>query len=387
MIRKSPKAYLILIATILLIMSIPIGFSETIRGAAIAALAPLYARITGSKSALHHEHTETLEIQKLRLNNQQLTLQNSRLHELLLRERILRAQMQKRSRLSEPANQSQSDVQHESELHNRLTLQMHAVPAFVIFRSPSSWNSSLWLDVGQSNNESLGETIIAKNSPVVIGNAVIGVVDYVGHHQCRVRLITDSGLTPSVRAVRGNVQKQMLADDIASLIDHLGRHSDAFSTKEEKESLIQQLKNLRKRLHDSKLETWYLAKGELRGSSKPLWRSRENLLHGIGFNYDFPDAEGPARDLRTGASKSLKTPPMPLLQAHDLLVTTGMDGVFPAGLSVAEVTHVQTLREGDYYYELDAKPAAGNLHELSLVYVLPPVGYDPSDQPSTTNGQ
>ena len=44
----------------------------------------------------------------------------------------------------------------------------------------------------------------------------------------------------------------------------------------------------------------YLAKGELYGSSKPLWRTQRHQLKGTGFNYDFADGEGPARDLQTG---------------------------------------------------------------------------------------
>ena len=130
-------------------------------------------------------------------------------------------------------------------------------------------------------------------------------------------------------------------------------------------------------------KTHVLAKGELSGSSKPLWRTQRHQLKGTGFNYDFADGEGAARDLRTGNLSSLDPveSSVPIVKAGDLLVTTGMDGVFPAGLMVAEVTKVHPLKEGDYFYELEALPIAGNFDDLSLVFVIPPVSYDPDEQP------
>ena len=58
---------------------------------------------------------------------------------------------------------------------------------------------------------------------------------------------------------------------------------------------------------------------------------------------------------------------------NDVLVKTGMDGVFPPGFQVATVTRIELLKEGDYFYELEARPIAGPLEELSLVFVLPPM--------------
>jgi rod shape-determining protein MreC len=50
-----------------------------------------------------------------------------------------------------------------------------------------------------------------------------------------------------------------------------------------------------------------------------------------------------------------------------------LDGVFPPGLDVATITKIHPLKEGDYYYELEAKPTAGNMYNLSYVFVIPPV--------------
>ena len=203
-----------------------------------------------------------------------------------------------------------------------------SVPARIIYRAPTAWNSTLWLNVGEENNRDFPSPVIAKNSPVVVGAAVIGVVDLVNARQCRVRLLTDSSLCMAVRALR---------------------------------------------------EGRLLAKGELSGSGLPLWRRDGRVLTGIGFNYDTADEQGGPFDLRSGRSISQREgPDLPLVQRGDLLVTSGLDGVFPFGLRVAEVTFVQPLREGDYFYELEAKPIAGELDALSLVNVLPPLGFDSS---------
>jgi cell shape-determining protein MreC len=192
------------------------------------------------------------------------------------------------------------------------------IAARVIYRSPATWNSSLWINVGRATNEK----VVRKNSPVLVGNHVVGVIDHVEEHQSRVRLITDSALTPSVRATR---------------------------------------------------EMLHLAKGELYGSSKPLWRSHGTVLKGVGFNYDFPDEKGPSRDLRTGKPMNQKGASVPLIMVNDVLVTTGMDGVFPPDLSVATVTKIAPLKEGDFAYEIEAIPTAPDLDNLSLLFVLPPI--------------
>ena len=277
------------------------------------------------------------EIQRLKLENQLLTNEVQKLKELLQREHFMHDQIGEFiNRETRKALQPLVQL-HQKDLYQLIALELQSIPAQVIFRSPASWNSSLWINVGEKSNGELGREVIAKNSPVVIGTSVVCVIDYVGNHQSRVRLITDSGLTPSVRAVR--------------------------------------VENGQAR---------YLAKGELRGSTQPLWRSRNPLLKGVGFNYDFPDEEGPAHDLRTGeplGTSSADIPKMDIVQTDDLLVTTGMDGVFPPGLQVATVSHIDILKEGDYYYELEARPSVNNLDDLSIVYVIPPLGYQPTDRP------
>jgi hypothetical protein len=148
---------------------------------------------------------------------------------------------------------------------------------------------------------------------------------------------------------------------------------DLFSSLEEGEVFTQQLRQLKNHLL-GEIEDYHLAKGELHGTSHPLWRSRAQVLKGVGFNYDFPDREGPARDLRSGEpyGMSRKEGLIPLLKPGDLLVTTGLDGVFPPGFRVALVSTVHVLKEGASTYEIEAVSTAGNLDELTHVFVLPP---------------
>lgn len=380
--------FLIILSVILALMSIPVGPSESIRGMAMATLAPLWNTLgniqtvatsfLGSGHSTEESSEESRDLHQLEIENQILRNEIRKMQQLFEHElRII-------TQLTNSLSPHSDDVyQHQAELLSLLQSEILSVPAQVIYRSPSSWSNSLWVNVGEKHNADMGKKIIAKNSPVVIGKNVVGVVDYVGGSQSRVKLITDSGLTPSVRVSRGSQQYQHLKDQIQVLQGTLAAQPNLFDTPQEKTEIMGLLEKLKRGL-DTTGDNWLLAKGELQGSSSPLWKTHGQTLKGTGFNYDYSDAEGPARDLRSGnpipANDSIPT--MPIIQEGDTLITTGYDGVFPFGLSVAEIEKIHLLKEGDYYYELDAIPTAGNLNELEIVYILPPVGYDPSDQPS-----
>ena len=111
----------------------------------------------------------------------------------------------------------------------------------------------------------------------------------------------------------------------------------------------------------------------LQGKSQPLWRSSSLELKGFGFNYDFSDEEGPARDLLTGKADESDRETVPIIEAGDLLVTTGLDGIFPEGIPVAYVKQVDKLKEGDFYYSIRAIPCATHLNQLKNVFVLPSI--------------
>jgi rod shape-determining protein MreC len=301
--KRGAKTYLLLLLLLFALLSLPTALSERIRSAALSLATPIWSALHSSMVINSDPREE--EIERLKLQNQLLATENYRLRELM-----------------------QADW-------GGLEAKVDPILAQVIFRSATIWNSALWINVGEEHNRD--KIVVAKNSPVLYGRSLVGVIDYVGKRQARVRLITDLRLTPAVRAMRLQGKQAYL-----------------------------------------------LAKGEIHGSSQPLWRRQSQMLHGIGFNYDFEDQEGPARDLRTGRSlnPARPAPLMPIIQVNDLLVTTGMDGVFPAGLEVALVTQVHPLKEGDYYYEIEAKPTAGALDRLSFVLVIPPIGYDPDEQPA-----
>ncbi len=219
-----------------------------------------------------------------------------------------------------------------------------AISAKVIMRDPSTWGSAFWIDQG--------EPAVTANSPVVIGKALIGVIEKVEKNKSLVRLITDSSLTPSVRAVRGKMQQEFFLEKLALLKPYIFSENADTSLC----SAFMQIESHFKQTSD----TSYFAKGEVFGSSASLFRSKRPILHGVGFNYDFSDSEGP----------SLKKEEHTLIQEGDLLVTTGMDGVFPKGLYVGVVSKVLPPLEGAISYELEASLADPGLNETTYVFVM-----------------
>ena len=60
-----------------------------------------------------------------------------------------------------------------------------------------------------------------------------------------------------------------------------------------------------------------------------------------------------------------------LIEVGDLLITTGMDGVFPKDIPVAHVTKIAPLKEGSPSFEIEAQLCVGHLNNLLDVTVLP----------------
>ncbi len=282
------------------------------------------------------------EVARLELENRTLHTQLDQAYEWLLFDKRLtdRTLIQKRADL----------------LKTRLSEQLFSMPAQVIYRDPSLWSSSLWVNVGEKTNALLGKKVIAKNSPVLSDGALIGVVEFVGEKQSRVRLITDSGLSPSVRVCRGKVQNRELVHQLDSLFKLIEKRDDL-----EKEELLRQILSLKEKL-GSEWDDGYLAKGELHGSSSAFWRSRSPMLKGIGFNFDFPD------------ELSSENKQAPILKEGDLLVTTGLDGVFPQGLFVGTVAKIYDRQPGFHSYEIDVRPIVSHLNDLQILFIIPPVG-------------
>lgn len=341
--KAARRVYFIIFCALLAVLSLPKGWTERLQGMTTALFAPTWNYLVGT-APIHSSGDQYGSPANASSNEEilKLQLENTLLKEEILHiKNVIQYELDLLTEMKETLGPNQ-DVpsmkglkkRHSQELQKLLKISLEMIPARIIFRSPSSWESSFWINVGTENNEALNTQAIAKNSPVLVGTAVVGVIDYVGKQQARVRLITDPGLTPSVRVARMNPYE--------------------------------------------KNAPLYLAKGEIHGLSKQLWRTQKSELVGTGFNYDFADEQGPARDLRTGRpiGASQESPVIALVEAGDLLVTTGLDGVFPSNLPIARVTKVHPLKEGDYTYELEAVPVAENLDDLSLVFVIPPLGYD-----------
>ncbi len=304
-----------LLAFILLFIltSLPSMPVNHLRSSAAGFLVPWWKGAYLAKKSIKDIFVQTADLEDQQIEIQRLKIENAR--------------------LKDEIKQTQQKLGKDREA--LAAVDCDVVSAQVIFRSPAIGENCLWINVGEETNRSLGKQMITKNSPVLAGHSVVGVIEYVGKRQSLVRLITDPELSPAVRAVR-----------------------------------------------QSEGRLCYLAKGELRGLVQPAWRSGGAALKGVGFNYSFPDEEGPARDLRTGKPlDDSQKKAIPLIMKGDLLITSGLDGIFPAGLHIAMVTKIYPLKEGDYFYELEAAPTAGNLDDLSILFVIRPLGFDAEDLP------
>ena len=304
---------------------------------------------------------EQLELMRLKVENDELKHQISLVRSWLKDEERIDLYLKRLESFRDDKGFEGFYSRRVADLSKLLSMQVHSVESKVIFRDPAIWSSGIWIDKGEAENKKLGRRIFAKNSPVIVGNALVGVVEEVEKNRSYVRLITDSSLIPAVRAIRGDETNFQLFDLVAQLIDELELRSDI----EGKQGIEAALITLKNRLLEEG-ETRYLAKGELRGTSYPLWRQRSNILKGIGFNYEFSDQEGEAKPLHEKHREVF-------LKKGDLLITSGLDGVFPAGLCVAVVSKIFPLKEGAYAYDLEAKASCPFLSELTTVRVLPPL--------------
>lgn len=375
MYKKFFASYFFICFLIIASLSLSNTTSEKMRGNAMALVAPFWnffysysLRIEADDNSLSTEKLERLALENQLLKNQLGFLKQQFDQLATLKNRLLELKQVQAPEFKELSSLYQKSI---SRISNEIKLQTDMIPAKVIYRTVDQWNSIIWINVGNDHN--LEHNIVAKNSIVLADQAIVGIIDYVGKSQSRVRLISDSRLNPSVRALRGGEQDQLVAYQIDRLTQSLSPKMLSVLGKESQ--FLEKLHSIKNALSPHK-KTWYLAKGELQGSLFPVGYGPV-ILKGTGFNYDFADQYGEARDLRTGETGRPNDLVIPLLKVNDILVTTGMDGVFPEGLKVATVSKIETLQEGDYFYQIEAEPLAQNIESLSLVFVIPPLLKEP----------
>lgn len=382
--RTSLHSFLYLFIVFMALVSLPMSVTRALKSRAVASCAPVWSLLRrwqtagfGFQSAYvsstfeYQEKLARLEKENCLLREQCTTLQNILASdEHLAREEAWLKELQGRE--SVDPQWKEFFKRRACHLTHRLQYHLQSLPAKVVFREPRHWESVLWLDVGEEDNERTGARVVAHNSPVVVGNVLIGVVEHVERKRSEVRLITDTHLVPSVRAVRGEQSHRSLLLLMDHLITILQKRSGMYSSTQEENKVLSSLADFRRSLQRG-WGDYYLAKGELYGSSAPLWRAKRPVLYGVGFNYDTADEEGGARDLRSGELVENREKGLPLLQPGDLLVTSGLDGIFPQGLEVGIVAKVNLLREGDCTYDLEAVPVIENLAEIEYVTILPPL--------------
>lgn len=341
-----------ILATYILIFFLLLGFMhfsphthEKIRGKSLQYISPLVEKVLSIKHSVLHPLTpspfqqlsDKEYIEQLLLENHLYQLELSALKQELNEEQCMRYTSV--VRLETDNNQEQTEDSHLSKV----------LPARVFFRPLDAWNDTLWINVGSETNKKLKQNFVSINSIVVKGLALVGIIDFVGEKQSRVRLISDTRLNPSVRVARGREEDLVFVNYVDRVIK--GIMTRNMISPHEKSSFIEQLNTLKKQIQPSQ-ENLFLAKGELRGSAYHPSPREGIVLKGTGFNFE-------------GA--------IPIIKTGDILVTTGMDGIFPPGLQVASISQVKPLKEGDYFFDIEAQPIVADLETLSLVFVLPPI--------------
>ena len=362
------------------LLFMPKKFDQGFRNIFLGGISPIWKGLHKSSLTVPSYSSPQFfhkELEKLRLDKKQLQEENyllkkqiDKMQAFLQSRQYIESELDAYELIKDDSQNGKSKF--ESRLFNlkdRLSLHLDALPANVVYREPTSWSSFIWVNKGRNDNEILGKEVIRENSPVVLGNVVVGVVEYVGATRSKVRLIFDENLTVAVRATRGHMQNKVLFDHLSKAIDQLKFKESLFFSKEEQVNTLKILNDILSNIETNAADI-FMAKGELSGSLKPSWRGRSQRLKGVGFNYNFSDEKGEAIDLFQSDSEKMQNSKV-LLKEGDLLLTTGMDGVFPEGLVVGIVSKVKPLEESAFSYEIEALAKAPHMDDLEYVTILP----------------
>jgi cell shape-determining protein MreC len=234
--------------------------------------------------------------------------------------------------------------------------------AKIILKEPFSSSSFAWVNVGELYNQKIGYQLVQKNSPVVVGDVLVGVVEEVFLHHAKIRLITDPNLVIAVKSARGKSQLKVMNEKALELLDTLELVEDFGWEKK------QELKDLIAELHvnlDREGQDRFYAVGEVYGAEYSPFFAFHNSLVGEGFHFQAKSKESTGFSNMEGFKEIV-------IKKGDLLETTGLDGIFPEGLKVAIVTDTSTSKFGRLTYEIKAKSLIANIHEIEYVQILPP---------------
>ena len=379
--RRRYRLYILLAGILLLAFHIPLSWVETWRSLYVS-IWQIFPREKeqqdGDVLYVAEKRAAEESQEKVQLRNYCLSLlrQNRKLRSELLEKIHVEKQLESLKHIQDLSTQNKEDraffIRRVEEKKKKLESELKAVTAHVIYRDPSPWNTSLWIDIGEKENRAFTFPLIRKNSPVLYRSYLIGWIEYVGERNSRVRLVTDSSAVVSVRAVRGDRQDREFITLLSLARSHLCFRDPLFDSDSEKKNFLYHLEELEK-IFATKKKEYYLAKGELTGACFSKGRSFTTVVKGVGFNYDYADEEGEAVDVRRGKSIKEKSKDIiiPLLQEGDLLVTTGLDGMFPADLPVAIISHVYPLEPSAAWYDITAQLCAGNVNAIDTVSILP----------------
>lgn len=342
------------------------AFLGVLIGSFYLPISPFYfikkpAVFLGRLFANSYQDMQKLDQAELALENQVLKKEMQKIKAWLLQKEHIEQHITKIEAIEQKRGYGKFYAKDLSSLKNQLQMQTYSLTARVIYRDPSFWSSGFWIDKGSLDNQKCAKDVIQKNSPVLIGSCLLGVVEQVEKNRSYVRLITDAKLKPAVRVARGSLHTNILIEEIEKLEKNL---QNIFAL-DVLHNFLQETDLLKKELEREK-DSKFLAKGILQGSSMPIWRCAGKTLKGVGFNYDFADEQGEARQLHCKHKESL-------IEEGDLLVTSGLDGLFPENLPVARVEKIFPLKEGAYFYELLAKPVIDDLDEITFVQICSPL--------------
>ncbi|NBO24015.1 MAG: hypothetical protein EBU93_02080 [Chlamydiae bacterium] len=235
--------------------------------------------------------------------------------------------------------------------------------AKIIFKEPFATSSFAWINLGRAYNDQVKSPVIQKNSPVVLGDVLVGIVEEVFSHHSKIRLITDPNLVVSVVASRGKTQLKAIHQRSYELLDTLELSQDFLW--EKKDQLKMLLLNLHQLLEKEGVDRFY-ARGEVYGAEYSPFLSYDHSLVGEGFHLEAQSKT----HLQVQESEKFKEI---AIKSGDLLETTGLDGLFPKGLKVAIVTAIAPSKIGKLAYGIKAKTVVASLNELQYVQILPPL--------------